>query len=148
MKVQFYDEIDDASLKFAVILAQYQEQWVFVRHALRTTWEIPGGHREKGEAIERTAARELQEETGATEFKLIPLCVYSVEGKNRVNHTGEESFGMLFYAQIKTLDSELKMEIKEISFMTTLPENLTYPEIQPHLFREGILRLKEHGMWD
>lgn len=143
MKVRFYDDIDEASLQFAVILAQYKEQWVFVRHALRSTWEIPGGHREKGESIEETARRELQEETGAIEFELMPLCVYSVEGKNRVNHTGEESFGMLFYAKIKTLASELKMEIKEISLQATLPEQLTYPNIQPYLFREGILRLKQ-----
>ena len=38
--------------------------------------------REVGEDILETAKRELQEETGAIQFDIKPICVYSVTGKN------------------------------------------------------------------
>ena len=40
--------------------------------------------------ILETAKRELQEETGAIQFDIKPICVYSVTGKNSVNETGEK----------------------------------------------------------
>ena len=65
-KVNFYDSIDDSMLKFAVIIAKHNGKWVFCKHRERSTWEVPGGHREQGEDILETAKRELYEETGAT----------------------------------------------------------------------------------
>ena len=50
-EVRFYDEVDDALLKFAVIAARSEGKWVFCRH---------------------------REETGAEAFSLRPVCVYSV----------------------------------------------------------------------
>ena len=130
--VTFHDisQIPDELLKFAVIAARWQGQWVFCRHRLRSTWEIPGGHREPGEAITDTARRELLEETGATDASIRPLCVYGVERE------GVTTYGMLFRAEIhsrKPLTEEF--EIGELCFSDTLPDNLTYPGIQPHLYR-------------
>lgn len=130
LTVSFYNlnTVEDSKLKFAVIMGRYKEKWIFVKHKLRSTWEIPGGHREKNEDINTTAARELAEETGAKDFKIIPVCIYSV------NRDGIESFGQLFYSQIDSLEELSNTEIGEIRLFDALPENLTYPLIQPYLF--------------
>jgi len=119
--------IDNDALTYAVICAKYKEKWVFGMHEDRSTWEVPGGHRESGELIDDAAKRELFEETGAVEFELSPICDYSV---TRQNETG---YGRLYFADIKKLGNLPDLEIKKIAFFETLPENLTYPKIQPAL---------------
>lgn len=136
MQVSFYDSVDDSLLKFAVIISKYDGKWVFCKHKERDTYEIPGGHREDDEAILETAKRELREETGAREFSIEPVCVYSVTGKTRVNVTGEETYGMLYFAEINSFESELHSEMERIMLCDELPEKLTYPLIQPALIRE------------
>ncbi len=129
--VRFYDEAEDALLKFAVIAARSGGKWVFCRHKERTTLEIPGGHREPGESVDQTAARELREETGAKTFTLRPVCVYSV-----VRDDAAESFGGLYTAEISSFGA-LHSEIEEIFLLEEPPEgNWTYPEIQPRLVEE------------
>ena len=140
IEVKFYDNADDNLLRFAVIIAKHDKKWVFCKHKERNTYEIPGGHRESGETIEETAKRELYEETGARDYLMEPVCVYSVTGKNRVNKTGKETFGKLFYADISKFEHELHSEIEKIEFFENLPENWTYPEIQPLLIREFLRR--------
>ncbi|MBR5519813.1 MAG: NUDIX domain-containing protein, partial [Clostridia bacterium] len=81
MLIRFYESCDDAKLKFAVIVAKRDGKYLFCRHHNRDTYELPGGHRELGETIDEAARRELIEETGAHEFTLEPICVYSVTGK-------------------------------------------------------------------
>ena len=85
LEVQFYDNVPDEHLRFAVIISKAEGKWVFCKHRERTTWEVPGGRREPGEDILETAKRELQEETGATDFVIRPVCVYSVKGKTRAD---------------------------------------------------------------
>ena len=99
------------------------------RHKERSTWEIPGGHREQGENIFDTAQRELCEETGAEDFGLIPISVYGVD------RDGEVTYGGLFCADVNVLGKiPEEMEIAEIQLFDNLPENLTYPGIQPYLY--------------
>ena len=58
-------------------------------------------------------------------------------GKNRVNDTGEEMYGMLYYADISGFDQELHSEMEKVCLFDELPEALTYPEIQPKLVQEA-----------
>ncbi len=138
MQVKFYDSIDDSKLKFAVIITKTDGKWVFCKHKERDTYEVPGGHRESGETILETAKRELWEETGAIDFTIEPVCVYSVIGKPRVDEClDEESFGMLYYAEVREFEKELHSEIEKIYIMDELVTNWTYPLIQPKLIEEA-----------
>ena len=141
LEVKFYDTVDDSLLKFAVIISQSNGKWVFCKHKERDTYEVPGGHREADENILETAKRELQEETGAVKYEIKPICVYSVTGKTRVNNTGEETFGMLYFAEITEFAKELHSEMEKVVLMDELPENWTYPLIQMKLI-EKYLQVK------
>ncbi|MBQ8344488.1 MAG: NUDIX domain-containing protein [Clostridia bacterium] len=144
MEVKFYESIKDELLKFAVIISKHNGRWVFCKHKERDTYEVPGGHREQDENILDTAKRELNEETGALDFSIEPICVYSVTGKNRVNETGEETYGMLYFADIYSFDSALNSEMELVKLFDELPTEWTYPLIQPILINE-YLRRKGHG---
>lgn len=140
-------EIDDSLLKYAVIAARYKGQWIFSRHKDRSTWEIPGGHREPGEPIADTARRELWEETGATQFELREVCVYAV------NRDGVSTCGMLYFAEVTKLGPIPEdSEIAEISCFERIPDALTYPAIQPHLYEkiQGWLNVRSAAdeLWD
>lgn len=133
-KIKFLEtgSIKNDNILFAIIAARYKEKWIFVRHKERKTWEIPGGHREVSEDINRTAARELYEETGAKVFKLYPISLYSVERE------GEESYGQLFCAEVEVLEKLPDSEIAEIQLFDSMPGELTYPAIQPVLHDKAI----------
>lgn len=124
--VHFYPLDYECDLKFAVIAARSGGCWVWCRHRDRDTWEFSGGHREPGEDIRDTAARELREETGASDFDLWPVAVYSVADGAR------QTFGMLFRAEVRAF-GPLEYEIAEIRLAPGAPGPWTYPEIQPAL---------------
>ena len=138
MEIEFYNygTIDNKNLKFAIILSMYKNKYVFVKTKKRGTWEMPAGHREPGEDIDVTASRELREETGAKRFTILPINDYSVKTL--------ESFtcGRLFYANIKEFNNLVDKGIEEVKLFDTLPDELSYPKIQPVLF-EKILKAKK-----
>ena len=113
MKVKFYDKVEDRLLKFTVILAKYQGSWVFCKHKERDTYEIPGGHREKGEDILCAAKRELMEETGIEiiDYKLFDADSVAFEWQFKkdvlvkVHHTG------IFFT-VSNYNNEIKNEVK------------------------------------
>ncbi len=130
-EVDFYDVsfLPVSGLTYAVIAARHKDKWLFVRHNDRTSWEIAGGHIEKDESPSDAARRELNEETGAVDFIMDCVATYSVR-KN-----GETGYGRLYFAEVPELEKiPDNSEIAEVRAMDHLPENLTYPDIQPLLF--------------
>lgn len=140
-EVRFYDPTyePDSSLTYSVISARYADKWLFVRHHLRHTYEIPGGHIEKGETSHEAACRELMEETGAILFTIECIATYSVT----IN--GETGWGRLYLAEVTEIGPIPDMsEIAEVIFSERLPEKNTHPEIQPHLFSKTIDFIEEN----
>ena len=72
--------------------------------------EFPAGLIDPGETAQTTALRELYEETGAVEFSLVPVCVYSVVQDDGDERT--ESFGKLYYAEVEQFEEQLHSEIE------------------------------------
>lgn len=138
VKVNFYNSIEDSLLKFAVIVSRSQGKWVFCKHKERDTYECPGGHREEGEEILSTAKRELYEETGAIDYSIKQICVYSVCVNDGVIKNKVETFGMLYFAEISKFEELPDFEIESIELFGNLPNNWTYPEIQPKLLEKVI----------
>ncbi|PKP26640.1 MAG: hypothetical protein CVU06_03385 [Bacteroidetes bacterium HGW-Bacteroidetes-22] len=129
------NSVDNHVYKYAVICAFEAEKLLLVRTNGRSTWEIPGGHREPGEIIDDSAVRELKEETGAVRFELKAFADYSV----MLN--GTITYGRLFTAQVYERIAPDEFETDEVRLFDDLPDNLTYPDIQP-VFLESI---RKHG---
>jgi 8-oxo-dGTP diphosphatase len=138
-EVKFYDPSfePDTELTYSVISAKFKNRWIFVRHHKCTTFEIAGGHIEKDETSHEAARRELMEETGAVRFNLGCIATYSVK-KDR-----ETGYGRLYLAEVFELGpiSDIS-EISEVILLDHLPGNLTYPDIQPHLFNRTLEFMK------
>ena len=138
-EVKFFDPLFMPDMKFtySVIAERYKDNWLYVRHHKRDTWEIPGGHIEENETPDDAAERELIEETGAVDFKIECVATYSVL-KN-----GKTGFGRLYFAEIFKIGPVPDIsEIAEIKMMASLPENLTHPDIQPWLYERIIKHIK------
>ena len=142
VSVSFYepDYLPETKLIYSVVAAKYLDKWLYVRHHQRSTFEIPGGHIEENETADEAASRELKEETGAIGFHLVFISTYSV------TIDGETRFGKLYFASIYKIGPVPDTsEIAEITFMDHLPEPVTYPEIQPLLFKRVIEYIKANS---
>jgi len=132
--VRFFDDLMDADCTFVVIIARKDGKLVFCRHRKRTTWELPGGHIEDGESAMDAAKRELNEETGATEFDISRRFGYGVDRGQGF------SYGIVFEADISEFGDGLNMEIGEVIMRDEMPGEMTYPDIQPELMSEMVRR--------
>jgi 8-oxo-dGTP diphosphatase len=138
-EVNFYDPCFEPPdvLTYSVISARYRNKWLFVRHHLRTTFEIAGGHIEKGETSHEAACRELMEETGAVIFSIECVATYSVL------KDGRTGWGRLYLADITELGPIPDIsEIAEVILSEDFPENITHPDIQPKLFEKTLEFIK------
>ncbi len=137
---------DDVPVRFSVVCARHKDRWLLVRHRERETFEIPGGHIELGETPLSAARRELYEETGAVDYDLSLVSPYTV------TIDGVTTGGCLYFADIKALGALPAYEIAEVKLFDRLPDNLTYPDIQPPLFEQAQnwlnLQSAKDELWD
>jgi len=125
------------SYKYTVICANYKGKWILSRHKKRDTWETQGGHIEPGETPMEAAKRELFEESGIRDADVYPVCDYWGFNPFRCSN------GMVFLAVVHSIGELPESEMQEIGMFDELPENLTYPQTSPVLYREAEKRLKE-----
>lgn len=131
MKCDVYELNTLGSYKYVVVMSRMNGKIMLSRHKKRSTWETQGGHIESGETPLDAAKRELFEESGAVEFSIEPVFDY------RAGDGDSWGNGVVFAAEIKALGDMPPSEMKEVGFFDTLPDNLTYPDITPVLFREA-----------
>lgn len=124
-------------LIYVILVTRFKGQWVVVRNKDRETWEIPGGHIELGETPDEAAARELVEETGAVKFLVRAMTDYSV-----ARNSEDPRYGRLYYCDVTMFGPLGDFEIEEVMLVDTLPDNLTYKEIQPILLEKVVKCLK------
>lgn len=117
--------------KYTVICSAYQGKWILSRHKKRETWETQGGHIEPGETPLEAAKRELYEESGIRDADIYPVCDYL--GYNHLRSAN----GMVFLAVVRAIGELPESEMGEIGIFEELPENLTYPQTSPVLYREA-----------
>lgn len=109
----------DHQIKYVVIVSREQDKWLFVRHRQRTTWELPGGKRESGEAVFQAARRELYEETGSLCYRMQEICAYRISEE-------DPYWGLLLYAEIIDRGELPESEIKEVKADEGEPVCWTY----------------------
>ena len=110
------------NIEFVVIFTRYQGKWIYCWHKRRESYEHPGGHVEQGETPLQAAKRELYEETGIRDCRILPLWDYEFIWEDRKGRNN----GRVFYAEVFSLGELPESEMDRIEFFDTVPENYTY----------------------
>jgi 8-oxo-dGTP diphosphatase len=106
------------NITYVSIISKHNGKWILCYHRERESWEAPGGHVEEGETPLQAAKRELYEETGATDFDIIPVWDYEIVNVNN---------GRTYFASIRAFDKlPENSEMEKIDFFETLTGNVTY----------------------
>ncbi len=118
-------------LKYVVICSFYEGKYLLSQHKKREAWETQGGHIEVHETAIEAAQRELYEESGVSDADLYPVCdYYGYDDEGSSN-------GAAFLAVVHDLGRMPESEMKKAELFDRLPENLTYPNVTPALFKKA-----------
>lgn len=109
-------------IEFVVVFTRYQDKWVYCWHKYRQSFEHPGGHVEQGETPMEAARRELYEETGITDARLLPLWDYEFVWENGEGRNN----GRVYYAEAHSLGVLPENEMGRIELFDSVPDNYTY----------------------
>lgn len=109
-------------IAFVAIYTRYQGKWVYSWHKHRKSWEHPGGHVEPGETVMQAAKRELYEETGIRDCRIIPMWDYEYIWENGEGRNN----GRVFYAEVNSLGELPESEMERIQLFDGVPDNYTY----------------------
>jgi 8-oxo-dGTP diphosphatase len=131
--------------KYVVTFVRYNNKWVVCKHKDRNTWETSGGHIEKNETELDAAKRELYEETGSTDFDIIPVCDYWACDEPHETDDITWANGQAFLAHVKEIGPLPESEMERIDFFEAFPQNLTYPDITNELLPYVINVIKRSG---
>lgn len=110
------------NIGFVSIFTRYQGKWVYCWHKRRESYEHPAGHVEPNETPLEAAKRELFEEAGIKDCKIIPLWDYEYIWENGEGRNN----GRVFYAEAQSLETLPISEMDHIDFFETVPEIFTY----------------------
>ena len=115
--------------------------FLLVQHANGGHWAFPKGHKDAGETDEQTARREVLEETGISDIKIVPNII--LEERYTVERSGNHKTVRYFIGITK--DKKVIVQADEIADFAWLPydealEQLTYPEAKNLLRRVDLSR--------
>ena len=124
------EQAPTVGIKYVVICVRHEGQWLLVRHRERETWELPGGHIEKGETPSEAAHRELFEEAGVKAGVLLPVCNFFAQDDKG------GAYGTLFYATADSFHDLPSFEMAERKLFKEWPAHTTYSYIYNMLVPE------------
>lgn len=112
---------DVKEFKGSLVVPFYKENFVMSYHSRRKGWELPAGHREKGETAEECAIRETFEETGAILCDLKRIGYYIIKNKD-----GEHKI-IIFVSNVEKFETKpYWSETGLVKLFDEIPEDISY----------------------